>query len=238
MSVDPYQVLGVPYNAGEDEIKKKYRALVKQYHPDLHPDDPEAARKMSEINAAYEMIRSGEAEAYRGGTSYYSGGAAAADSTYGNSSSGGTQYYTYGNMDDFLNSFFGAFGFGTAASQMNVNEVYEKVRRNIAKGDYESAASLLDRMVMRDGRWYYFAAQINNAAGEYVEAVRCADEARRMDPTDIEFAELSAELHKRYDPALRRRRTLHTALSALTFFLVLMFVIRMILNLFGWLFFL
>ncbi|MGN1105467.1 MAG: J domain-containing protein, partial [Huintestinicola sp.] len=60
MSVDPYQVLGVPYNADEDEIKKKYRTLVKQYHPDLHPNDPEAARKMSEINEAYEMIKSGQ----------------------------------------------------------------------------------------------------------------------------------------------------------------------------------
>ncbi|MDY3792273.1 MAG: DnaJ domain-containing protein, partial [Oscillospiraceae bacterium] len=58
---DPYQVLGINRGASEDEIKKKYRSLVKQYHPDLHPNDPEAARKMSEINEAYEMIKSGQA---------------------------------------------------------------------------------------------------------------------------------------------------------------------------------
>lgn len=54
---DPYQVLGVSPGASEEEIKKAYRRLAKQYHPDLHPGDPEAARKMNEINAAYEQIK-------------------------------------------------------------------------------------------------------------------------------------------------------------------------------------
>lgn len=45
MSENPYAVLGLEPGATDDEIKKKYRTLVKQYHPDLHPDDPEAARK-------------------------------------------------------------------------------------------------------------------------------------------------------------------------------------------------
>ena len=53
---DPYQVLGVSPDASPDEIKKAYRALAKKYHPDLHPNDPEAARKMNEINAAYDQI--------------------------------------------------------------------------------------------------------------------------------------------------------------------------------------
>lgn len=59
MSENPYAVLGLEPGATDDDIKKKYRTLVKQYHPDLHPDDPEAARKMSEINDAYERIKSG-----------------------------------------------------------------------------------------------------------------------------------------------------------------------------------
>lgn len=228
MSVDPYQVLGVPYNADEDEIKKKYRTLVKQYHPDLHPNDPEAARKMSEINAAYEMIKSGEAKAYRG-NSYNTGGQS--------SQSGYAGAYQYGDMDDFLNSFFGAFGFGTAASQMNENEAYERVSRYIAEGDLDAAASLLNRMVMRSAKWYYYAAQLSSMAGEYREAVRYADEARRQDPSDPEFAELSAEYHKRYDAALRRSRIMPTILSFVTLSLAALFVLRMILSLFGWLFF-
>ena len=54
---DPYAVLGVSRDATEDEIKSAYRKLAKKYHPDLHPGDEEAARRMNEINAAYEAIK-------------------------------------------------------------------------------------------------------------------------------------------------------------------------------------
>ena len=57
---DPYKVLGVPYGASEEEVTKAYRRLAKKYHPDLNPNDPTAAQKMSEINAAYEQIKSGK----------------------------------------------------------------------------------------------------------------------------------------------------------------------------------
>ena len=54
---DPYSVLGVSKDASEEEIKSAYRRLAKKYHPDLNPGDPEAARKMNEINAAYQQIK-------------------------------------------------------------------------------------------------------------------------------------------------------------------------------------
>ena len=57
MMQDPYQVLGVSRNASEDEIKRAYRKLAMQYHPDLNPGDEAAAKKMNEINEAYDRIR-------------------------------------------------------------------------------------------------------------------------------------------------------------------------------------
>ena len=51
-----YEVLGVGKNASEDEIRAAYKKLVKQYHPDLHPNDPAAAEKFKEINEANEVL--------------------------------------------------------------------------------------------------------------------------------------------------------------------------------------
>ena len=57
---DPYRVLGVSRDASDEEIKQAYRRLAKQYHPDLNPGDQEAARRMQEVNAAYEQIKNPE----------------------------------------------------------------------------------------------------------------------------------------------------------------------------------
>ena len=59
--MDPYKVLGVSPDASDEEIKRAYRALAKKYHPDRNPGDAEAARKMQEVNAAYEQIKDPDA---------------------------------------------------------------------------------------------------------------------------------------------------------------------------------
>lgn len=53
---DYYEVIGVSKTASEDEIKKAYRKLAKQYHPDLNPNDKEAEAKFKEVNEAYEVL--------------------------------------------------------------------------------------------------------------------------------------------------------------------------------------
>lgn len=54
MSLDQsYKILGVTANATPDEVKKAFRRLAFAYHPDLHPDMPDASRRFQELNAAY-----------------------------------------------------------------------------------------------------------------------------------------------------------------------------------------
>lgn len=57
---DPYQTLGVSKTASEADVKKAFRKLAKQYHPDRNANDPKAKDKFSEINTAYEIV--GDAE--------------------------------------------------------------------------------------------------------------------------------------------------------------------------------
>lgn len=63
MARDPYEVLGIPHGASEDDIKNAYRRLAKQYHPDLNPGDETAAQRMNEINAAYDQLKNPDAYA-------------------------------------------------------------------------------------------------------------------------------------------------------------------------------
>lgn len=53
---DPYQILGVAKNASQADVKKAFRKLAKQHHPDQNPKDPKAKERFSELNAAYEIV--------------------------------------------------------------------------------------------------------------------------------------------------------------------------------------
>ena len=86
MIQNPYEVLGLSYGATDEEVTKAYRKLVKKYHPDLHPGDEESARKMREINEAYDQIKNGSANQYNNSYSNNQ------NSSYSNSNTGTNLY--------------------------------------------------------------------------------------------------------------------------------------------------
>ena len=56
MSADPYAVLGVKRDAGQDEIRAAYRKLAKELHPDLNPGDKKAEEKFKDVASAYDIL--------------------------------------------------------------------------------------------------------------------------------------------------------------------------------------
>lgn len=109
MKKDYYEILGIPRNATEEEIKKAYRKLAIKYHPDKNPGDKTAEEKFKEINEAYEVLSDKEKRA-RYDQFGHAGVGSSAASDGGFYGSGGI------NMDDifshFEDIFGGSFGFG------------------------------------------------------------------------------------------------------------------------------
>lgn len=107
MPTDPYAVLGVSRDASQEDIKKAYRALSKEWHPDRHKGDSNAEKRFKEINEAYELI--GQPEKRKRfdqfGFAQGQGGAGFDFSSFGNAS----------DLGDLFENFFG----GRARSPMS-----------------------------------------------------------------------------------------------------------------------
>ena len=96
---DHYETLGVSRNATADEIKKAYRKLAREFHPDANRDDPQAEDRFKEISAAYETLSDPEKRRRY--------------DMFGDEGAGGG-FSDFGGISDLFASFFGGGGFGGA----------------------------------------------------------------------------------------------------------------------------
>lgn len=108
MAKDYYKILGVDKKASQDDIKKAYRKLARQYHPDLNPGDEKAAEKFKEINEANEVLSD---EKKRKNYDTFGDANGGGFGGFG----GGSGFSGFGGFEDIFGDIFS--GFGGARSQ-------------------------------------------------------------------------------------------------------------------------
>ncbi|MCR5158025.1 MAG: DnaJ domain-containing protein [Prevotella sp.] len=122
--IDYYKILGVPKDIAQKDVKKAYLKRAKQFHPDLHPDDPKAKAKFQALNEAYDVIGDPEkrkkydqygeqwreAEQFQqGGAGFRGGGGSPFEGFDFSSFQGG------GGFSSFFENLFGGGGRGGAS---------------------------------------------------------------------------------------------------------------------------
>ncbi|MCR5663328.1 MAG: DnaJ domain-containing protein [Oscillospiraceae bacterium] len=181
MVQDPYKVLGVSPDASDEEVKKAYRDLAKKYHPDRNPGNEEAARRMNEINAAYDRIKSGEAKT---------------DAGFGSAAwqqqPGGAGAYDY--WDPW--SAWNAWSEQARRQQPQERSEYTAARNYIRNSMYREALTALENVPAdeRDARWYFLRAAACAYKGDKIEALEAARRACAMEPDNEEYRRLLEQL--------------------------------------------
>ncbi|MEW6724548.1 MAG: molecular chaperone DnaJ [Bacillota bacterium] len=104
---DYYEVLGVGRDASPEEIKKAYRRLARQYHPDVNREDPNAAEKFKEVNEAYEVLSDADKRARYDQFGHAAAGAGAGG--FGGFEDFGG-FGNFGGVEDIFEMFFGGGG--------------------------------------------------------------------------------------------------------------------------------
>ena len=162
---DPYKVLGVSPDASDEDIKRAYRRLAKKYHPDLNPGDQEAARRMQEVNAAYEQIKNPEKFTGQQGGGYGQG-------------YGGGYYDPFGGYYRQQQSYG-----GSQTGDQYQQAAYQYIRF----GRYQEALNALSNAQERNARWYYLSALANDGLGNQVTALEHIRRAVSMEPDNPEY---------------------------------------------------
>ena len=168
---DYYEVLGVDKNADKDAIKKAYRKLAIQYHPDRNPGDKAAEEKFKEVQQAYDQIMKEKQQGY----SYDS---------FGDRGQGGY----YGGFGEF-GGFGGAYGGRQQTNGSSDTDTIElqAAANYIQSGHYREAMNVLQSLSQRNGQWYYLSSMANMGLGNNVNALNDIKQAIRLEPDNVQY---------------------------------------------------
>ena len=191
---DPYEVLGLPHGASNDEVKSAYRRLSRKYHPDANINNPnkaEAEEKFKEIQQAYKAIMDGDTgygNPY-GASGYGSpyGNGSYGSGSYRNSNSGGRT--TYDESDPF-GGFYGRYTYNNAGSSAQDDNPKVRAAGNfISNGYYNEALKVLEEVPFaeRRGRWYYYSAVANQKLGNTATAIEHIQRAVSLEPNNMQY---------------------------------------------------
>lgn len=184
MISDPYKILGVSQDATKEEIKKAYRQKAKEYHPDLHPNDSEAERKMNEVNEAYDMLNHPE--------KYKQAGPQSTGNPYG-----GYSYQEF-DFEDFFGFGSRSYGAFRPEAQPGDSQDIRQAIDFINMGRYQYAVNVLNGMVSveRNARWHYLSALANRGLGNTIQAADQINKAVQMEPNNPVYQAVKETIHK------------------------------------------
>ena len=179
MTKNPYDVLGVPSTASDDEIKKAYRDLTRKYHPDANVNNPLAdlaEEKFKEVQEAYDVIMRERASGGGGNGYNYGGYSYGGSSHYGGNTYGGGYQQNGGNGQQ---------------QSVELQAVYNFLNNR----RFHDALNVLGRMQSRNAQWYYLSAIANNGIGNNILARDHAAQAVNMEPNNLQYRQLLNQLN-------------------------------------------
>ncbi len=160
---DYYKVLGVSKNASADEIRKEFRKLARQYHPDVAKNKAQAEEKFKEINEAYEVLSDPEKRKKYDelGVNWKQGGGfpfppgAGQNRTWRGGGAEQTEDFEFGGtgFSDFFEQFFGSMGgrggFGSRGSAQNFSERGQDMEADLMVTLPEAMRGSIRKITMR-----------------------------------------------------------------------------------------
>ena len=171
---DPYKVLGLEQDASLDDVKKAYRHMARVYHPDLHPDDPEANQKMNEINEAYDMLTNPEK---------YAAQRSVQEAQEENQ---GRWEAVYENPSAQKQ---------TTARPEALADDSPEIKQAVAyinAGQAQDAIDILTQIpgAGRNARWHYLSAMANQVLDNYMQATDHMEKAAQMESDNLMYQQL------------------------------------------------